>query len=97
MLEDKAVHIYKGNAMMHFRKILQHRQIQHTLDKFLVKKTRKATAFLFLACAGRSDTMFVLIENWFSSILWTLKFKMEGRSHRRTLRCSLCFVHNSLL
>ena len=44
MLANRAVHIFKDNAMMHFRKILQHRQKQPTLDKFLVRKARKATA-----------------------------------------------------
>ena len=44
MLANKAVHIIIDNAMMHFRKILQRRLKQPTLDKFLAKKARKATA-----------------------------------------------------
>ena len=43
MLANRAVHIC-NNDMLNFRKILQCRQKQLTLDKFLVKKARKATA-----------------------------------------------------
>ena len=43
MLANRVVHIFNDNAMMHFRKILQRRQKQLTLDKFLVKKAREAT------------------------------------------------------
>ena len=42
MLANRAVH--NNNAMMHFRKMLQCRQKQLTLDKFFVEKARKATA-----------------------------------------------------
>ena len=44
MLANRAVYIFKDNAIMHFRKILPCRQRQLTLNKFLVKKARKATA-----------------------------------------------------
>ena len=44
LLADRAVHIFNDNAMMHFRKILQHRQKQLILDKFLAKKAMKAAA-----------------------------------------------------
>ena len=44
MLANRAVHIFNDNAMMHFRKIMQRRQKQLALDKFLAKKARKATA-----------------------------------------------------
>ena len=44
MLGNRAVHIFNGNAIIHFNKILQCRQRQLTLDKFLAKKARKATA-----------------------------------------------------
>ena len=44
VLANRAVHIFNDNAMMHFWKILQHRQKQLTLDKFLGKKARKVTA-----------------------------------------------------
>ena len=44
MFANRAVHIFNDNAMMHFRNILQRRQKQPTLDKFLVKRARKATA-----------------------------------------------------
>ena len=37
---NKAVHIFNDNAMVHFRKILQRRQWQLTLDKFLAKKAK---------------------------------------------------------
>ena len=37
-------HIFNDNAMMHFRKSLQRRQKQLTLDKVLAKKAWKATA-----------------------------------------------------
>ena len=43
MLSNRAVHVFNDDAMMHFGKILQRRQKQLTLDKFLVKKARKAT------------------------------------------------------
>ena len=39
MLGNRAVQIFNDNAMMHFRKLLQQRQKQLTLDKFLVKNT----------------------------------------------------------
>ena len=38
------MHIFNDNAMMHYTKILQIRQKQLTLDKFLVKKAWTATA-----------------------------------------------------
>ena len=41
MLSNRAVHIFNDNAMMHFRNILQCRQKQLTLDKFLVKRLGK--------------------------------------------------------
>ena len=44
MIANRAVHIFNDNAMMHLRKILQHRQKQLKLDKYLAKKARKATA-----------------------------------------------------
>ena len=44
MSANRAVHIFNGDAMMHFRNIWQHRQRQLTLNKFLVKKARKETA-----------------------------------------------------
>ena len=43
MLSNRTVHISIDNAMMQFRKILQCRQKKLTLDKFSVKKARKAT------------------------------------------------------
>ena len=43
MMANMAAHSLNDTAMMHFRKILQCRQ-QLTLNKFLVKKARKATA-----------------------------------------------------
>ena len=39
----QAVHIFKDKAMMHLRKILQHRQKQLTFYKFVAKKARKTT------------------------------------------------------
>ena len=44
MLANRAVHIFRDNAMMHFMKKFQCLQKQLTLDKFLVKKAWKATA-----------------------------------------------------
>ena len=44
MVANQAVNIFNDNAMSHFRKILQRRQKQLTLDRFLVKEKRKATA-----------------------------------------------------
>ena len=44
MLANRAVHIPNDNAMIHFRKIEQRGQNQHTLDKFMAKQARKATA-----------------------------------------------------
>ena len=44
MLANRPEHIYNDNDMMHFMKILLRRQKQLTLDEFLVKKARKATA-----------------------------------------------------
>ena len=44
MLANRAVYFFNDNAMMHYGKILQRRQKQLTLGKFLIKKARKATA-----------------------------------------------------
>ena len=44
VVANRAVNIFNDNAMSHFRKILQRRQKQLTLDRFLVKEKRKATA-----------------------------------------------------
>ena len=44
MTANMAVHSLNDIAMMHFRMILQRRQQQFTLNKFLVKEARKATA-----------------------------------------------------
>ena len=44
MLANRAMHIYEDNAIIHFRKDLQHGQKQLTLNHFLTKKARKATA-----------------------------------------------------
>ena len=44
MLSNRAVHIFNEDATIHLRKISQPRQKQLTLDKFLAKKARKATA-----------------------------------------------------
>ena len=41
IIANRAVHIFNDNAMMHFRKILQCRQKQLTLDKFLIKRLGK--------------------------------------------------------
>ena len=43
-IANRAVYIFNDNAMMHFRQLLPHRQKQLTVDKFLAKKARKATA-----------------------------------------------------
>ena len=44
LLANLAVHMFNDNAMMHFRKILQRREKQLTLDTYLANKARKATA-----------------------------------------------------
>ena len=44
VLTNQAVNIFNDKAMSHFRKIQQWRQKQVTLDRFLVKRKRKATA-----------------------------------------------------
>ena len=44
MIASSVVHIFNDNAMMHIRKIMQRRQKQLTLNMFLAKKARKATA-----------------------------------------------------
>ncbi|XP_067135000.1 tigger transposable element-derived protein 1-like [Centruroides vittatus] len=37
MVANRAVHLFNENVMSHFRKILQKRQKQQTMDKFLIK------------------------------------------------------------
>ena len=37
IVTNRLVHIFNDNAMMHFIKILQRRQRQLTLDKFLIE------------------------------------------------------------
>ena len=44
MSTNWAVHIFNDNAMMLIRKIVQRKQKQLTLDTFMAKKARKATA-----------------------------------------------------
>ena len=44
VLVNWAVNIFIDNTMSHFKKILQQRQKQQTLQRFFVKKKRKATA-----------------------------------------------------
>ena len=44
MLANRAVRIFNDNTVMFFKNILQCRQKQLTLGKFLVKKARKSTA-----------------------------------------------------
>ena len=44
MLANRAVYFLNDNAMMHYGKILQRRQRQITLDKFLAENARRAIA-----------------------------------------------------
>ena len=44
MLANRTVQFFNDNAMMNFRKMLQPRQRRLTLDMFLAKNGRKATA-----------------------------------------------------
>ena len=44
VVANRSVNIFNDNVMSHFRKILQRRQKQLTLDRFLVKEKRQATA-----------------------------------------------------
>ena len=41
VVANRAVNLFNDNVMFHFRKILQRRQKQPTLDKFLTKEKGK--------------------------------------------------------
>ena len=41
---NRAINIFNDNVMSHFRKIVQKRKKQLTMDRFLIKDKRKATA-----------------------------------------------------
>ena len=44
MVANRAVNIFNDNVMSTFRKILQRRKKQQTIDKFFRKEIRQATA-----------------------------------------------------
>ena len=44
VVANRAVNIFNDNVMSHFRKIVQKRKKQLTMDRFLIKEKRKATA-----------------------------------------------------
>ena len=43
-IENRPVNIFNDNVMSHFRKIVQKRKKQLTMDRFLIKEKKKATS-----------------------------------------------------
>ena len=78
VLANRPVHIFNDNAMMHFRKILQCRQKQLTLDKFLVKKARKATAEEEESTASKRQRMGKTPKGQYPVLLWRANTPQKG-------------------
>ena len=79
MLGNRAVHIFNDNAMMHFRKSLQHRHNQLTLGMFLVKRVGKATAEDVESTAGKRQRREKSPRGELPCII------MEGDSHKKSI------------